>query len=683
MERAPLGGRAWLARAGGLVAGLALLVGLGLGVLPALDTRLVALGERLWSGYAQELREDLPAPDCDPAASRAQAEACRDAPAPAANDVFGGDPFAEDPFAAAPAAGPACAAVRGLAERCVTRHEAWHGIQARLTPAVRAWRAVETRCAKGAAFPWWRQLLVALLLGAALTTTARGEHIALRTPRTRAEHAVSQAFQLLAHVLLVASAIADIGVQRASTAEVEDPVLPWLWAGGFATLALVNVWQLLRPLGFDPQARSSAARMIMVVPLFAAMVVPSGAWFLLGEGHPSGQAIYLHRFVQHPAIYVSVGLYVLAGMVLAGTRLARLGFAVLEPWRLRPTLLAWLVGSAAAIPTAFTGASGIFVLAAGREIFATLRRAGASRRLALAATAMSGSLGVVLRPCLLVVLIAVMNKQVTTGELFGRGLWVFALSASLYLVAMLVVGRGPGRPAPIREALGPSLRALRSLLPHALAVGAVLALVVFGLGARVSEHTAPWIVPLALLAVLAVDRRAAARAPASEEAPPLPVAALPSTTAGHVGALLMLMAASVGLGGVVERADLVTALGLHPASPVAAMALLTVLLVFVGMLMEPLGAVVLVSVSLAGIAYDAGIAPAHFWMVVLVAFELGYLTPPVALNQLLARQAVGPEAAVEDEPASGLGRHLHLLLPMAVMGATLLIVAFGPLILAR
>jgi TRAP-type C4-dicarboxylate transport system permease large subunit len=91
--------------------------------------------------------------------------------------------------------------------------------------------------------------------------------------------------------------------------------------------------------------------------------------------------------------------------------------------------------------------------------------------------------------------------------------------------------------------------------------------------------------------------------------------------------------------------------------------------------------VVLVSVSLAGIAYDAGIAPAHFWMVVLVAFELGYLTPPVALNQLLARQAVGAEAAVEDEPVPGPSRHLHLLLPIAVVGATLLIVAFGPLML--
>ena len=50
----------------------------------------------------------------------------------------------------------------------------------------------------------------------------------------------------------------------------------------------------------------------------------------------------------------------------------------------------------------------------------------------------SGSLGVVLRPCLVVVLVAILNKQVTTDELFSRGFQVFVLTASLYLVAMLL-----------------------------------------------------------------------------------------------------------------------------------------------------------------------------------------------------------------------------------------------------
>jgi TRAP-type C4-dicarboxylate transport system permease large subunit len=113
------------------------------------------------------------------------------------------------------------------------------------------------------------------------------------------------------------------------------------------------------------------------------------------------------------------------------------------------------------------------------------------------------------------------------------------------------------------------------------------------------------------------------------------------------------------------------------------MAFLVVAKVLLGMVLEPLGAVVLVSSTLAPLAYRSGIDPVHFWMMVLVAFELGYLLPPVALNQLLARQVVG-EAEIESarREVAHLGwwrRHERWLLPLAVMSAALLIVAFLPL----
>ena len=64
---------------------------------------------------------------------------------------------------------------------------------------------------------------------------------------------------------------------------------------------------------------------------------------------------------------------------------------------------------------------------------------------------------------------------------------------------------------------------------------------------------------------------------------------------------------------------------------------------------------------------------------VLVAFELGYLTPPVALNHLLARQVIGEDANLENDMVEGFwARNEHLWLPMLVMGTALLIVAFVP-----
>ena len=112
-----------------------------------------------------------------------------------------------------------------------------------------------------------------------------------------------------------------------------------------------------------------------------------------------------------------------------------------------------------------------------------------------------------------------------------------------------------------------------------------------------------------------------------------------------------------------------------------AMMALVLILVLIGMSMDPYGAVILVSATIAEIAYQNGINAIHFWVVVMVAFELGYLSPPVALNHLLTRQVVGEEElrAAIDEGTSFWSRNERLILPVVVMGVALILVAFVPL----
>jgi C4-dicarboxylate transporter DctM subunit len=190
------------------------------------------------------------------------------------------------------------------------------------------------------------------------------------------------------------------------------------------------------------------------------------------------------------------------------------------------------------------------------------------------------------------------------------------------------------------------------------------------------------ILPGLLLGLLIYDRKSAVRhSEDPEERGPWP-ALFEATyeSASHTGALLTVMFASVGLGGVVERAEIMNLVPESLGSVYLTMTILVVMMVLVGMTMDALGAVVLVSVTIAQIAYKNGIDPVHFWMMVLCAFELGYLTPPVAINHLLARQVIGPEAHVENEEAnSWWERYEHVLLPMAVMGTALLLVAYVPL----
>ena len=152
-------------------------------------------------------------------------------------------------------------------------------------------------------------------------------------------------------------------------------------------------------------------------------------------------------------------------------------------------------------------------------------------------------------------------------------------------------------------------------------------------------------------------------------------------TTGHIGALLMLMALSVSVGGIIERSGVMENLPETFANVWLAMTLLVVTMVIIGMIMDPYGAVILVNATIAQIAFDNGIAPLHFWMITLVAFELGYLSPPVALNHLLTRQVVG-EAEVESaklKEGSFFRRYEKFLLPIAVMLTALLLVSYLPL----
>ena len=115
-------------------------------------------------------------------------------------------------------------------------------------------------------------------------------------------------------------------------------------------------------------------------------------------------------------------------------------------------------------------------------------------------------------------------------------------------------------------------------------------------------------------------------------------------------------------------------------SPLVCIAVLMVALVLIGMIMESMSGVVFVSATLAQLAYDSGVNPLHFWMVTLVAMELGFLTPPIALNQLYTRQVVGELEAelASAEEGSFWYRHERYLLPVAIMTLVLLVVTFGP-----
>lgn len=655
--------------------------------------QLLRMGERMFGDPANNvqyfmLRADPTKPDCD-VNQDIDAAVAAQAAAPAAG---GGDPldalFADEPQDPE--------AVRASLEKakalCVEKHQMYGNIVKNITADVKAFRALETGFFGIFKFGTENRPLILLVMFtiAAITTTLGVHHIGLRPPRNRMDYKVYGVAMVVANLLAAYSCFYYYNnVLLSSGIEVDKPLLNYLTIGLFTVLTGISIKKLIVPPA-EAEAGGSLGMALLSIPLYAFMAVTSSIAFF-GEGHFAGLAIYLGQLLEYSGIFLNLSLYIWAGMLLKQTRVVTLFLDVVRPWKLSPEALTYVILIAAAVPTAYTGASGIFVIAAGAIVYKEVFQAGGRRQFALAAAAMSGSLGVVLRPCLLIVLIAALNKQVTTNELYGWGLSVFLITSTLFLLVSLVTReKSYSEKVDFKTALRGSALALVPVSPYIVITVAVVYAYQYFLDTKLDEFTAPVILPVIMLFIVIFDKiRREPKAVAIINNPEAErrlnleqaVRAATNDTIGHIGALIMLMALSVSVGGVIERSGIMESVPADLGSIWMALTMLMFMLIFIGMIMDPFGAVILVSATIAPIAYSNGIHPVHFWMVVLTAFELGYLSPPVALNQLLTRMVVG-EKEMDDADAEVASkpfyyRYERWILPVIVLFVGLLIVTFG------
>lgn len=586
-------------------------------------------------------------------------------------------------------------------------------------PSLRAYRTMETTFFGIFKFGTENRTIFLLIMVffAAITASLKIHHIGLRSPKTRVDFRVYSVAMVLGNALLTASTVSQYRslINSGVTLTTETLVIAWLWMGLFGILTLISVYQLFRiPKTALPGGNFGLA--LLSIPLYAFMSILTGIAFTFFMDYPMGQGIYLSILVEFSGIFLNLALFIWAGMLLTQTRVMDLFLNILRPWNLAPETLTWLILLAAAIPTAYTGASGIFVIAAGAIIYKEVWNSGARRQYALAVSAMSGSLGVVIRPCLLVVLIAMLDsRHVTSDELFDHGFYVFWLTAFIFLGISLLLAETKFRVNSPKVAVPGMLRACVPVIPYVVITIVVLAFYKYGLDTSMNEFTAPVILPLVLIAIILFDklRKEPEYIPQvqaheslvkqhEQDSPYLREHGAQSNqyrrgffgsmhfataeTVGHIGALIILMALSASVGGLIERTEIVEYLPTHLGSIYISLFFIAMLLALIGMCTDPFGAVILVAATIAPVAYENGIHPIHFWMIVLVAFELGYVTPPVALNHLLTRLSVGDEeVAAADREAkekytSFYYRYERWLLPIMVLFPALMIVTFAPYI---
>ncbi|MEO1245509.1 MAG: TRAP transporter large permease subunit [Pseudomonadota bacterium] len=365
---------------------------------------------------------------------------------------------------------------------------------------------------------------------------------------------------------------------------------------------------------------------ILGAPLFAIIASSAMLGFYREETDLMNMALEVQSIADLPFL-AAIPLFTFAGYVLsesnAPQRLVRVTNALLG-WM--PGGLALVCLAACAFFTAFTGASGVTIIALGAILYPALKQDGYDDKFNLGLVTSSGSLGLLFAPSLPLILYGVV-AEVPIDSLFLAGVLPGLLMLAMLSGWSFWVNRDNRKPLAdfsLRE-VGAALREAIWELPLPFVV---LGGIYSGFFA-VSEAAA--ITALYVLIVEVFILRE------------IPLKALPNVMRQSmvlVGGILIILGVSLAstnymIGAGVPQLLFEYMQGLV-SSPVMFLILLLVFLLILGAILDIFSAIVLVVPLILPIAAGYEIHPVHLGIVFLAAMQLGYLTPPVGLNLFIA-----------------------------------------------
>ncbi len=365
------------------------------------------------------------------------------------------------------------------------------------------------------------------------------------------------------------------------------------------------------------------------MPLFAAL----GAGALLATHNagldPAVLIIELNRLATSPNL-IAIPLFTFAGVALAA------GGAPQRLIQVFNALVGWLPGGVAAVAlmacaffTAFSGASGVTILALGGLLLPMLRSVGYPQRFSLGLLTSSGSIGLLFPPSLAVLLYGIV-AGVNIDTMFLAGLLpglLLLLMIGLYCMATgvrLNIPRQPFNATVLRKAVREGIWDL--LLPVGVVWG------IFGGFVTVSEAAACTAAYVLLLEAV-IHRSLTLR---TQFVPIL------RETSVLVGSILIILGVAMGLTNLLIDAQvpmhLLEWVRANVDSQLQFLLLLNLALLVIGAMMDIFSAIVVIVPLLIPLALQFGVDPVHLGIIVLANLEIGYCTPPVGINLFIASQ---------------------------------------------
>lgn len=373
-------------------------------------------------------------------------------------------------------------------------------------------------------------------------------------------------------------------------------------------------------------------------------------------------AAEIFRITEMPVL-VAIPLFTLAGYLLGESR------APQRLVRLTDALFGWMPGGLAivalvscALFTAFTGATGVTIVALGAVLYPALRQARYPEPFSLGLVTTSGSLGLLFAPSLPLIIYAVVAQQLVSDPVVRvEDLFRAGVLPGLLMVAMLAIyciyvarkmpaaaGRADGVTGAQRDAVAAASSAAAPRARFALreALAAIkdaaweipLPLVVLGgiYGGYIAPSEAAAVTAAYVALVVLVIRREVKL----REFPRIAREAMVL-----VGAILTILGVALALTNWLIDGEVPAKLFEHIRAAIDSklvflLALNVFLLVF-GMLLEGLPAIMILVPLALPIAQGYGIDPVHFGILLLANLQVGFFTPPLGMNLFVASYRFG------------------------------------------
>ena len=365
---------------------------------------------------------------------------------------------------------------------------------------------------------------------------------------------------------------------------------------------------------------------ILGAPLFTIIAASAMLGFHRDGTDLMNMAIEIYGIADMPFL-TAIPLFTFAGYLLsesnAPKRLVRVTGALLG-WM--PGGLAVVSLAACAFFTAFTGASGVTIIALGALLYPALKQDGYPERFNLGLVTASGSLGLLFAPSLPLILYGVIS-EVSIDHLFLAGIGPGVLMVIMLSGWSIWVNRGNERMLK-KFSWGELGAALKEAVWELPLPFVVLGGIYSGIFA-VSEAAA-----VTAMYVIVVEVGILREIRISE----LPRVMRASMVL--VGGILIILSVSLASTNYMINAGIPQMLlnwfaGLV-TSQTMFLILLLVFLLILGAILDIFSAIVLVVPLILPIAAGYGVNEVHLGIVFLAAMELGYLTPPVGLNLFIS-----------------------------------------------